>query len=600
MVDQSEPSAILGRLLTLELYSHQGVERADDGRVQAWCDTRDGGFAARQSRADRRPSWVAGALRQWPAVRFTSANAAVELCFLDIAHDDALNPDDGDFRILLVGRNRSMATTDPLNKFLRKGDAYAIYLERLGDASMGTKFLARDRGRDRALRTHAETTATNIGAVHLYELALDGDQLRAAIDGDFSRGFSGVDDTYAGTVANADPLRLGGINAGVDLFAVLVIKGEATAQQLDDVRTYLIEQYDIPSTPPAVVPASDEQTAVISVNTGGRARIPAVVRCDDDSLVIFAEHRWNGDADAGHIGTVARRSTDGGISWGPQFFVADDGVNTLGNPVPIVDRSTGRLHLLLTGNRATDTEKEINEGTSEDTRRVYRTFSDDHGVTWAPVAEITSSVKDPAWRWYATGPGGAEQLAGGRLLVPCNHFDPALSTWRAHVIYSDDHGETWRIGGLIETDRTNEIQTAQLPDGTLVAHIRWNIDNNPPGFKYWATSTDEGLTWTPATRNYSLPSTPVQDDILVLPDGRLVATNHQDFTGRYNLAINVSPDVGRTWPAYTIIRVGAVGNGAAYSDLVHVAGHRILAIWEAGREISVRLFDVVEVEDGES
>ncbi len=465
---------------------------------------------------------------------------------------------------------------------------------------MGTKFLARDRGRDRALRTHAETTATNIGAVHLYELALDGDQLRAAIDGDFSRGFSGVDDTYAGTVANADPLRLGGINAGVDLFAVLVIKGEATAQQLDDVRTYLIEQYDIPSTPPAVVPASDEQTAVISVNTGGRARIPAVVRCDDDSLVIFAEHRWNGDADAGHIGTVARRSTDGGISWGPQFFVADDGVNTLGNPVPIVDRSTGRLHLLLTGNRATDTEKEINEGTSEDTRRVYRTFSDDHGVTWAPVAEITSSVKDPAWRWYATGPGGcraarrwpssgalqplrsgAVDLAGTRDLFGRPRRDLAdrrPDRDRPHQRDPD------RPAARRHPGRAHPLEHRQQPAGLQVLghqhRRRPDLDARHPQLQP-AVHAGAGRHPRAARR-------------------RLVATNHQDFTGRYNLAINVSPDVGRTWPAYTIIRVGAVGNGAAYSDLVHVAGHRILAIWEAGREISVRLFDVVEVEDGES
>ncbi|MBT0771653.1 exo-alpha-sialidase [Kineosporia sp. J2-2] len=574
------PSETLGDLLALELYAARGVSvTGDDASVDCWHDTREGGLTASATGADGRPHLIPAALGTLAAVRFTTGH-------LEIPDVPRLNPGDGAFRALVVARNRALET----GTLLAKGDAYGIGLERLADNAMGTRFRA---GGEEALLTHTETVAENLGAVHLYELHLTGERALAALDGDGSSGITTDDDTYTAPVTTPDPLRVGGTGLGVDLFAVLLIRGEASEEQMDDVRSYLASAYPLGSVPRAVAPAGDEQTGMIAVNTGGRARIPAIVRCDDDSLVLFAEHRWNGDADSGHIGTVARRSTDRGVTWGEQFTVADDGENCLGNPVPVVDRSTGRLHLLLTGNRATDTEAEINAGTSDDTRRVYRTWSDDHGVTWAPVTEITASVKDPAWRWYATGPGGAEQLASGRLLVPCNHWDPAVAAYRCHVILSDDHGETWRTGGIIETDRSNEVQTAQLPDGTVVAHVRVQMDNNPPGFKWWSTSDDEGVSWSPAVRNHSLPSTPVQDDILVLPGGRLVATNHQDFTGRYHLAVNVSTDGGRSWPAYTVIRVGERGNGAAYSDLVHVGGERIAATWEAGREISVGLFDVV-------
>ncbi|MCE0538050.1 glycoside hydrolase [Kineosporia rhizophila] len=605
MTDVTNPDKTLGDLLALELYSDQNV-LVGGGRVRAWGDARGGGLTARQANPAARPIRVAGALNQHPAVRFTTPQADLADCFLGIPDAPELNPGKGPFRVLVVARNRSMETTGPRNTFLYKGNGihgstpagYSMYLERISPASMGTVFRVRDVTGNAGARTHRETTARGLGAVRLYELALTGRDVRAALDGDFAAkivaGGGGTDNSgYAASVTTSAPLRLGGVNRGVDLFAVLVIKGAVTERQLTDVRTYLVSRYSIPVVPAAVAPAGPEQTKVISTVEGGRARIPAIVRCADDSVVIFAEHRWDGDADSGHIGLVARRSTDGGQSWGEEITVVDDGENTRGNPVPVLDRSTGRLHLLLTGNLGTDNEVEINDGTAEDTRRVYRTFSDDHGVTWAPVREITDSTKKPSWRWYATGPGGARQLASGRLLVPCNHYDPARSAYRSHAIYSDDHGETWQLGGIVPTDNTNEIQATQLRDGTLRAHVRWAADNNPPGWKYVTTSTDEGLTWSPATPEYSLPSTPVQDDLITLPDGRLAATNHQDFTGRYNLAISTSPDDGRTWPAYTVVREGAVGDGAGYADLESLGGNRIAAVWEAGRQISVQLFDVV-------
>lgn len=73
-------------------------------------------------------------------------------------------------------------------------------------------------------------------------------------------------------------------------------------------------------------------------------------------------------------------------------MIWDDGQNTCGNPVPIVD-DKGRIHLLMTWNYQTDKWGTITNGTGENTRRPYYTYSDDDGVTWASPVEITSAVK---------------------------------------------------------------------------------------------------------------------------------------------------------------------------------------------------------------
>lgn len=78
---------------------------------------------------------------------------------------------------------------------------------------------------------------------------------------------------------------------------------------------------------------------------------------------------------------------------------------------------------------------------------MWTTHSSDDGSTWTPLKEITSTTKAPDWTWYATGPGNGIQLADGRLVIPCDHKVAVTHAFYAHVIYSDDGGKTWKIGG---------------------------------------------------------------------------------------------------------------------------------------------------------
>ena len=136
------------------------------------------------------------------------------------------------------------------------------------------------------------------------------------------------------------------------------------------------------------------------------------------------------------------------------------GAATVGNPTAVYDSHTGTVWLLLCSNFKDDAEWMIHAREGKESRRVWATSSQDLGKTWAKPREITPTVKQSSWTWYATGPGLGVQLASGRLVIPANHaedvpeyeapylVDRRRSRMVAHCIYSDDHGKTWRLGGI--------------------------------------------------------------------------------------------------------------------------------------------------------
>jgi hypothetical protein len=66
-------------------------------------------------------------------------------------------------------------------------------------------------------------------------------------------------------------------------------------------------------------------------------RIPAIVRATNGTLLAFAEGRKNSSSDSGDIDLVLKRSFDNGRTWGRLQIIGDDGPNTFGNPLPILD-----------------------------------------------------------------------------------------------------------------------------------------------------------------------------------------------------------------------------------------------------------------------
>lgn len=309
-------------------------------------------------------------------------------------------------------------------------------------------------------------------------------------------------------------------------------------------------------------------------------RIPALIVSKRGTLLAFAEGRKNDRKDHGDIDLLLKRSEDGGRTWSEQAVVYEEGGSqeiTIGNPSPVVDEDTGAIWLPFT----------------RDNRDVFVTHSDDDGRTWAAPADITSDVKRPGWGWYATGPGVGIQLRQGphrgRLVVPCDHRERTGERWvkHSHVIVSDDHGRSWRLGGTV-APHTDECQVAEQSDGTLLINMRnyWGLEGDRPEHgarRAVAWSRDGGESWSPVSFDATLVE-PVCQAALVRyrprasGDRRLLFANPATPDRRVRLTVRLSEDDGRTWPVSRVLDAGP----SAYSSIAVLPDGSVGVLYERG------------------
>jgi len=323
------------------------------------------------------------------------------------------------------------------------------------------------------------------------------------------------------------------------------------------------------------------QTIVFQSGKGGyhTYRIPALAVTPRGTLLAFCEGRKHHAGDSGDIDLLMRRSLDHGQTWEPARVLVEGGGDTRGNPCPIVDSRTGVVTLLLTGNEGWATESQIMRGEAPP-RTIWTTTSSDEGATWSAPAEISAQVRKPDWRWYATGPCHGIQLADGRLLAPCNHSTgQSEEQMRSHVIFSDDGGATWHLGG-VAGDRTDESTVLERADGSLYLNMRNYRGTHRRAYSF---SSDRGLTWAPVLEDEALIEPVCQASVARLTTETSGGRNRVLFsnpasTERKNLTVRLSYDECKTWPVAKTIWPGP----AAYSDIAVFPDGTIACLFECG------------------
>src|SRR5262245_33213023 len=308
-------------------------------------------------------------------------------------------------------------------------------------------------------------------------------------------------------------------------------------------------------------------------------RIPAVMATKSGVLLAICEARKAGRGDHGDLDLVQKRSTDGGKTWGPIELIHEEGGEakiTIGNPCPVLDQETGTIWMPYT--REND--------------RVFVLSSSDDGRTWSKPREITSDVKKGDWTWYATGPGNGIQLTRGkykgRLVIPCDHrvggnpldkegWDQA---GRSHVIYSDDRGQNWKLGGATDFGM-NECAAVELTDGSLMLNSRSYRGKACRGV---SLSKDGGATWEPRFDDPVLVESVCQASLIRYSwltekknsQGLLVFSNPAVPRGRNHLTVRLSEDDGKTWPHSRLVCEGS----SAYSSLASLPTGQIGLLYE--------------------
>ena len=331
-------------------------------------------------------------------------------------------------------------------------------------------------------------------------------------------------------------------------------------------------------------PLSAEQPDLTDVFISGKGgyhtyRIPSLLVTDKGTLLIFCEGRRDSRSDDGNNDVLLRRSTDDGRTWQPTRLVYEEGGEsdtTIGNTCPVLDRDTATIFLFMT----------------RDNDVVYVAESRDDGKTWSKPRNVTDQTKKPAWGWYATGPGIGIQLARGRhkgrLVIPCDHratkdrSGPSYS----HMIYSDDHGKTWKLGQAVGP-HSNECQVAELSDGRLIVNCRnhWGRSGGRPdlaGRRIIAFSEDGGHTWSKPAFDDALIEPQCQASLIGFPLAAkdkanwLLFSNPATRSGRHHMTVRLSTDGGRSWAHSRLLYEGS----SAYSCLAVLRNGLVGVVFE--------------------
>jgi sialidase-1 len=327
-------------------------------------------------------------------------------------------------------------------------------------------------------------------------------------------------------------------------------------------------------------------------------RIPSLIVTSKGTVLAFAEARKDGCGDAGDIDLVVKRSEDGGKTWSKLHVVWSDSTNTCGNPAPISDEATGQIVLLSTWNLGVDHESDIISKVSKDTRHVFVLYSDDDGQRWSKPKEITTTVKQADWTWYATGPGRGIQLQKGkykgRLVVPCNHIEAATRKNHSHVIYSDDRGQSWKLGGTT-LDGVNESAVAELSDGRLMLNMR---NAGASRWRQVAISKNSGITWSSIYPDTTLVEPVCQASLIRYKTAGkkfLAFSNPASQSVRAQMTVRMSSDNGKTWPFKKVLYQGP----SAYSCLAELPDGNLGCLYEAGYKKPYEgiVFEKVTMED---
>ena len=233
---------------------------------------------------------------------------------------------------------------------------------------------------------------------------------------------------------------------------------------------------------------------------------------------------------------------------------------------------------------------------------LWMSYSDDDGKTWSAPQDITPMVKADWMKFLGVGPGTGITLHTGphkgRIIVPTyttnqtNHLNGSQSS---RVIYSDDHGKTWHMGGGVNDHRTltdgtvidsstmsnyyaqnTESSVVQLNNGDLKLFMR-----GLTGDLQVATSHDGGLTWDNNVDRYDVPDVYVQMAAThTVQNGKeyilLANANGPGRKNGYIRVARVEEDGQLTWLHHHLIQEGEY----AYNSLQQIGPDEFGLLYE--------------------
>lgn len=281
-------------------------------------------------------------------------------------------------------------------------------------------------------------------------------------------------------------------------------------------------------------------------------RIPGIVVTRSGALLAYYECRADA-SDWADIDIKIIRSEDGGDSWQTVAIVKGEG-STLNNPVMIVDGEI--IHFLYCKNY----------------KELFYAKSRDDGKSFCEAANVSYAFEEGRFFYNAAaiGPGHGIKHRGA-LIVPVwfayNEKDRhAHAPSFIRTLYSTDGGNTWQLGGRIDSDELinpSECCLAVTEEGRVLISIR---NENPKKRRALAISNTGYSGWGKPYLAENMPD-PTCQGSMTHENGDIYHVNCASDSaigtdaGRNNLTVKKSRDL---FERFKEIFVDAEGG---YSDV---------------------------------
>ena len=171
------------------------------------------------------------------------------------------------------------------------------------------------------------------------------------------------------------------------------------------------------------------------------------------------------------------------------------------------------------------------------------------------------------------------------------------------LIYSDDHGRTWRAGDIAvpntgDYGSPNETMLTELSDGRVMLVTRSLSKANrkivtvgPDGAHRWERPVFQEQLWEPRCMA-SITSHPSRPGTLLFSNPHTLPAEPGGKSARRNLSIKLSRDDGTTWPVSRTLDAGP----SAYSDLAVLSDGTVVCLYEKGSDIVAARFNLEWIE----
>lgn len=322
-------------------------------------------------------------------------------------------------------------------------------------------------------------------------------------------------------------------------------------------------------------------------------RIPGIAQTDRGTLLAVYDIRYTSSADLpGNIDVGLSRSTDNGKTWEPMKIIMDMGAphanNGIGDPSILFDPVTKKLWVAALWSKGNRSIAGSIGGISPDsTGQFVLVSSTDDGVTWSAPNTITPQIKEPAWKIFFNGPGSGIAMQDGKLVFAAQYWTSSNVPYST-IIYSDNQGSTWKGKILGPKSNTTESQVVETTPGTLMLNMR----DNRGSFRSVATTSNMGTNWTEHSTSYNTLPDPVCMASLIKARVNVNGTlkdvlffsNPNSSSGRINITIKASLDLGQTWlPANQVLIDERQCYG--YSSLTKIDDNTIGILYEGTKDL---------------